>query len=185
MLQLPRWARVALATRCVQRVLGLRLPGNEDSPPGEAKAVRLAIQLAEKASAGAILKDPNPVLLAAHEACLTPPGVGPAFKATHAAFSVALAAAGAHDATAATDPIEAQDYDRGSAVQAFLACYHAAQATVRDQSAWIAFTMELQLDYDWLLEKARQEHWTDCTPVPTEAVGSLWPQGEPAGWFNG
>jgi hypothetical protein len=160
--------------------MGIRLSIDEISPFGEDKAVRRAIQLAEKAARGIVTSDPNPTLLAAHEVCQDP-GPHPIFKARHAAFSTCLAAAAALDAAAAVDIIESQDYDYSSATQAFLACYHAAQATAGNPSLWVAYVMELQLDYDWLAAKAAEEGWTDDTHVPIEVVGPLWPQGEPLG----
>jgi hypothetical protein len=170
--KLPRWARVALAARCAWRALEL-FPGNAIAA-GSFTALHRAVRLAEHAAAGIAPVIANDVLLAAHEVCQALAGER-AVAAARAAFSAALAAAGALDAAAATDPGEREDYDRGSATQAFLACRHGATAVAGDASAWTGFTLQFQLDYDWLLRVASAQGWTDATPVPPQTLGPLLP----------
>jgi hypothetical protein len=40
----------------------------------------------------------------------------------------------------------------------------------------------MRRDFELLARAAKEEKWTDKTPVPPEFLGPLWPDGEPAGW---
>ena len=47
------------------------------------------------------------------------------------------------------------------------------------------FSAAVKRDFDLLRQGAARENWTDDTPVSPEALGPLWPDGEPERWSTG
>ena len=47
-----------------------------------------------------------------------------------------------------------------------------------------ALTRAMRSDYEHLAQLAQKHAWTDATPVDPQALGSLWPQGAPAGFVS-
>lgn len=157
--RLPRWACVAFAARCARRVQPLYKLAWADAPDRErhVAAIDRAITLAESC-AGAAADAGAGAAADAVDA-----------RAADAANAAARAAGYAAGYAAAADA----DADADAA-----AAYAAAYAAAGDAAANAA----MQRDVALLAAAAKDEGWTDRTPVPPAFFGPLWPEGVPEGW---
>lgn len=152
--KLPRWAQVAFAARCAERVFPLFQQAWPDAPD-DLQVVRRAIDVAwDSAAAAAEVARAASV---AHSAELV------AAVAAADAYAVAYAAA-----NAATAPSSAY------------AAYAAYTATLRI----IKVPLEgiVHRDFEIICKAARVNLWHDRSPIPRDVFGPMWPDGPPPGW---
>ena len=161
--KLPRWAQVAFAARCARRVQPLFKAEWPDAPAEQVEAVERAIRAAEESAACA----------ASGTAYVS----GAADVCSVASSSVASAAAAAYGAAAYPDDVPAS----ASASDVYAACVSARGAVLGTLEEGRVLRA-MRADLDKLKTPAKEEGWTDETPVPPEFFGPLWPEGEPPGW---
>ena len=162
---LPRWARVALVARCVRRVLPAFTAVWTGSSETRA-AVRLAVDAVERCAAKASASEETVFaidtvdLLAVPLARDTERSI---ITAARAARRV-LSAPGDHTNTALGD---------------------VARVLVRTATIHAPLSAQLKCirrDFARLKRLAREQNWTDETPVPPEVFGPLWPPGVEPDW---
>lgn len=166
--ELPRWAMVAFAARCAERVLPLV------SPLGSAMLgpVQRAVETTRHAaSAGRLLPHEDHTI----------------------ADSDYLSAADGPAAEAARDALESAQFASRAGSRRTALCTHAAAhgaanavsnfaAPEMARQAFEAAKVAIRCDFNLLLQTAQREHWTDDTPVAPKFFGPMWPDGEPEGW---
>lgn len=173
--QLPRWAQVAFAARCAERVRPLYKHFWPDAPQKYIDAVDEAVLVAWRAASQASV---------------------PAYAA---AAAVAYAAVDAIDVAAADDTAGAYGAAYAAHV-AVRASAHAAAANARAANARAADAAAaaddaathaaasgaaiaaMRRDYELLKALAEREGWTDESAVDPDLLGPLWAEGEPEGW---
>ncbi len=172
---LPRWARVAFAARCARRMLPLL----QHFMPNSKELLRIGESTVLAAEAG--VDSPG----MAHLTDVLADAAKRLARDCFALDSQGFAAANALDsarfaALAASDPMLGYDSDA-------MAC--ATQAIHRAEMGETSYAWESSLhhamkhDFDLLTEAARQNGWTDETPIPPPAFfGPIWPEGPPKGW---
>jgi hypothetical protein len=178
--KLPRWARVAFAARCARRVQPLFVSQWPDTPDKHVQGVDNAITIAERS---------------AHNARAAVGGIdatafaADAVRVADDATIFAKAAAYAADTAraAATAALTVDDGGAASAAAhaanaALSAAVLAARGSVYTVRASIQVGPQIRRDFELLSRLADSEKWTDCSPVPPEVFGPLWPDGEPHGW---
>lgn len=176
---LPRWARVAYAARCAQRVQPLFVKFWPNAPERHVDAINRAIALSVDAAAAPTRANVSALKIAAR-------------NSNAAAFAVNLAYAKAE----LENRIQGHPEDVAAcAAKAVAAALTAARSNSRWAGAESAFgTAQLaslvsvntlvptRLDLELLHGLARSEGWTDKTAVDAARLGTLWPFGMPEGW---
>lgn len=160
--RLPRWARVALAARCARRVLPAFGFFWTNAPEHHRRAVERAVGVAEGA-ANDRAADTYAAAQAAFDAADAPAAIGAAYVAKAAHF--ALARAWAADVLDAVEP--------------------AAEILFRAATTDTPLTAQLRCirrDFARLKRLAREQKWTDDTPVPPSVFGPMWPDGVAPYW---
>lgn len=169
--QLPRWARVAFAARCARLVLPERQAGQ---PEGEgSQAVVTAEHTAARGEVGSEAADA--ALLAAQ--ALSVPSAGslaayPSVFARHAGgVAVYHAVYAAHIAAhPAGNPNEIAEHAMGAAAIA-ARVFAEAQGRATETVRALASPGE---ELARLVRLAREQGWTDATPVPPTVFGPVW-----------
>lgn len=170
---LPRWSRVALAARSARRVLPLYRHGWPNAPAAYSLAVEQAVEAAERAARTA-----------------SPPDNLSALSAMAKEASDQLAAItnddetpyGAYAADAALLSLEAiEDLSPGAVVTSSLnSARRAATYFGPDPVQWVE--RGIAHDFQVLSAHAREGDRVGDGPPPPEALGPLWPDGEPKPW---
>lgn len=153
--ELPRWARVAFAARCVRRVRPLAALVPAGLPPltrENAQAINESISSGEFAAARP--RNEEFVILER-------------LKGT-AAWILIYATNGSADSTGRNDTAYAI-----SQVMAF---------AVASAVHFSSIVPHIRRDFDRLAHLAEVRRWDDNTPVPPDVFGPLWPEGAPKGW---
>lgn len=180
--QLPRWARVAYAARCAQRVLPLLMHFWPDAPAEHEVALRRAVSLAAQTAAARLCPDSEEVNAPlAREAVYWAGRVADDHtEPATATTEVAQAAADAgHAAYIAVDECWATHEYFYPAYVAWYAC----SALLRVASAGHArIVLSPRHDLDRLMWSSREQKWTDETAVPQEAFGPMWDRDPPSWW---
>lgn len=181
LLKLRRWARVALAVRCAQRVqpLFVQWAKNNNLDVRHIEALDNAIAFAHtSALRGHVNLDAlaatRATEAAAHAADVymrvaEPDEVPDAMQAGNAASAARAAVAAAAD-----DPDDAETIDADFRAVAYAA--YAADNDTTEDGIWS--------DYDRLLTLGIAEGWTDESPVDPDQLGPLWPFGKPEEWSD-
>ncbi len=168
---LPRWARVAFGARCARRVLPAVTHFWKNAPEHHLQALDRAVSVAEHA-VDARAVDARAVDAASDAA-------SDAADTTHTAFDAARVARAARAAVDAA-------FD--TAFDAALTAYAARNAArVLFETATIDTPLTAQLrcirrDFARLKRFAREQKWTDDTPVPPDVFGPMWPDGVEPYW---
>ena len=169
--QLPRWARVAFAVRCAERVLPVFDRYWQDKPRLASLTLLQAVDMARGAAAVGGVPDRR----AYH-------GIEAATSSwvTNALNDEDAHVASAHAADCALNALRAvRNESNQHAHDAASHAWHAARYPAPgDASIRIA----MQRDIAAMLELAHADNWADDTPVDPDALGPLWPDGEPKGW---
>ncbi len=169
---LPRWSQVAFATRCARRVLGLLPQLWPDLLLDDVQTVEKSVAHAESIAATG---RPDP-------------GIKNVFKlgAVDAAHKIAAEAqsrhhigAGAVASAAATAMYAA--YTDAVTRQTYSTAYNAEFASSKLDPP-VSITTIIRRDFDHIVKLAKQQTWTDDSPVPPSVFGPLWPDGPPEGW---
>ncbi len=162
--QLPQLARLALAARCARRVEPLlrlfwaRLPA--DRLESLNRGVQLVERLVEFGRESSSVEE-----------------------ATSLARSMnAIAAVAPNDNAAliiytVTDILDA--VTSRSAERVRTALKTAASISSLNTKSLV---QEIRADFDALISMAKAGRWNDDTQVPRDALGAIWPEGEPEGW---
>lgn len=155
---LPWWARVFLAVRCARRVLPLYTKNWPTASQHDVLTLLRVTEATERAVQAATKADDRiaeDAQFVATDATYSPAGLAmnPAAAVMHAAF-----------AAVKDDP---QNHSAYSA-------RYAHHAGVPEHV--------VRMDYDKLLKLAADESWGHSTPIPTDVIGPLWPDGPPEGW---
>lgn len=167
--QLPRWAKVTFLARNARRVEPLCAMMPDDWKSSHLHVVLKALEYAEQAAAmgseldAGIMKE---IRLAAKAAHLIEADAYIAVYAMQAPVSFAV--------------------DRGvGRVQYWQeANWTAAESALLQISRDPTDLRWFRRDFDLLLNLARQNHWTDESPVPLKILGSLWAKGREPAWFS-
>jgi class 3 adenylate cyclase len=183
--RLPRWFRVAFASRCARRVQplfvrwcqGQRLLAAVDRAISAAES---ASRYAMEASAGDAIRLADTASDAARADADGSSGAArsTARAANRAAAAAADAADAAQSASAATRTVV--DAAGGAAANASYAAdvAYRGESPIRGDGDSITLA-HLWRDFDRLIELASVTPATDSTPVPPDAFGPMWPDGEP------
>lgn len=155
--QLPRWAIVAFAARCVRRMQSLLYPYvRSEEDDFESECMRGRIVDAEKAAAKGGGSNCL-AALAARQASILASGGFVLIERLPRRLSSAAGYA-AHAATRSVDAVKGRELTITEVVAA------------------------IRQDFELLIEHAKSEQWTDDTPVARSVFGPLWPEGKPDGW---
>ncbi len=169
---LPRWAAVAFAARCVRRLQPLFTDLWPNASRQQIDTIDRAISVTEKAAAMAteVPEFTGDDLIAGFAS-----EVEHAATAAHAYISGVIAHAAEEAVRAAITHREA------AATASNLAAFAIANPAIAP-----AVTLKAQLamrrDLELLFDAARRERWTDATPVAPTFFGPIWPEGAPDGW---
>ncbi|MCI0703825.1 MAG: hypothetical protein L0241_22425 [Planctomycetia bacterium] len=171
--KLPRWARVAFAARCARRVLPLfaERRRNQDWFAKLAHAVRVAEEFASQAKVGSDIAD-RP-LFAAQDV----QGEAPF---SHAAYAAHVAA---HSRGNPADITQRATEAASTACRLLAEEPHWREKGPEVESEQVPFTETPTQDLVRLLRRAKEQNWTDDTPVPPEVFGPMW-EGEPPHWWR-
>lgn len=188
LLALPLWAIVAFAARCARRVHPLLLSSWSDRPAHHLEPVESAIAFAES-----VARKPNQ--LASHvdlskEVALGPWGksakeqsrlaCGTAIiRAAQSAAEVAIAARSHITSGNIREDAEVMDRVVDSALAAAMLAQRAVTAAFSHVDAHVAMVRN---DIQSLTTLAKQNRWTDESPVDVDALGPLWPPGKEPAW---
>jgi hypothetical protein len=179
--QLPRWARVAFAARCARRVLPLVKHFWKCAPEHYLKALDKAVSAAETVAGRTATYLDVYTSAAVVTAAVAAAAAAADARVVGAAAANAAGAAAANAARAARAPT-ADDDAPGAAARA--TAY--AAAYTYPEAACVAYVVAtekaIRADFECLLLRARDENWTDDTPVPPTVFGSMWPDGPPPRW---
>lgn len=186
---LPRWAMVAFAVRCAQRVRPLLEPAWPDIPNERLDAVDRAIGLARASAASPASASEAHLRLVADDAART---AGWAVdRASEAGEHVASTAVAATDVAVFAvvgelDAVDSVSHVIDHANEAARHSYYAAVSEASDSVdiglVALAFRTAIRRDFDVLRRLAESEGWTDETGVDVDRLGPLWPEGVPEGW---
>jgi hypothetical protein len=184
---LPRWARMAFAARCAQRVGGLFRYYWKDAPKKHVAAVERAVKIAVHSATCGIrvfkLADAESAFSAADIANNPSVSAGaPAYVAAHSVMVSATFALDNGDAAVYLTPADAAADDAAdAAVNATRARNGASQAAkpVRCEAE-----VRNAQRYDFLTLKRLTEvfSWNDDSPVDPDLGGPIWPEGIPEKW---
>lgn len=167
--RLPRWAKVAFAARCARRVLPLFRWHCPDAAPALIAAVSRAVEVAEQCAGLARGSE------GAHAALS---GVDGTYKAL-ANADAAVVARDAVDAVklaAAGATSELTDATFTGSLGAFYLLVRVA--TLGSLRIVAAPTRDL----DRISRLAKEQNWTDETPVPQDVFGPMWDREPPPWW---
>lgn len=181
--RLPRWARVAFAVRCAQRVEPVFRSTWPDAPREHRAMLRKTLTMAAAVAASGdgdaeALRDFSAQLgqiaSSTFDADVPPtdPGSPPR---TETACWVAVSAMEAAEAA-----IHAlmDSYDVGFVRQSFERAMDAAS----HRRAGLEAECAMKQDFDALVARADAGSWDDDTPVDPSLLDDLWPEGKPPRW---
>lgn len=182
--QLPRWALVAFAARCAERVRPLFRYFWPDAPQEHIDAVDAAGTLAWRTASQASVPAGSTDTVT-HAANAETAG-----RLANADTAAAAAAAAAHAANAALAAYTAKGAGTEYAARASRAAAAAAAARAAARAADLAAVraavraadIAMRRDYELLKTLAAREGWTGESPVDPDLLGPLWAEGEPEGW---
>ncbi len=195
---LPRWALVAFAARCAERVQRLYVRLWDGASPEVRQMLDLCLFLSVSAA-----RNPDGANAADFRAVQAM--VSPALTAGESAYTRAIAtkeSSGSKDfeihdgearsimrallagraAACVADVVLAALDHRRAAGMAFAITSDAADAVTDLDSQGFRFGSSARRDFEVLRRMAETEGWTDETPVDAGRLGALWPFGEPEGW---
>ncbi len=155
---LPRWAKIAFASRCARRLLPLININPGELASDQELAVVTIVRAVEQSAATATLQ----------------------------ARTIKTAVRVVKDSVLIGD--------RNDAANAALAAAHmsacnAAQITVTTLQRLanvrtLRFVLLPRRDFDHILRLAKEQNWTDDTPVPPAVFGPMWDREPPLWWRN-
>jgi hypothetical protein len=158
--QLPRWARVAFAVRCAQRVRPIVTRFNPQASLEQIALMDRVIELTRFSAAEATQKHTLDL------DDLTKRLVGVQLRSVKFAASAAMAGE------------SVAGWASGAASAAWF-------TTIRELGRRMfgpAISAAMRRDLALLLDLAKAEGWTDATGVDVDRLGPLWPDGPPEGW---
>lgn len=158
--KLPKWARVAFASRCIRRVVGLYRHAYPDAPTKHIQALERVVNAVEdSARRGQLVVDRAAVAAVRAAIAVAPAPAADIATAVNAAIAVR-----ANAAAAATTTVRAAE--------------HAATHYVEKDAVEAAH----ESDFHLLLQLATEGKWSNKTPVTPEVCGPIWPLGAPVNW---
>ena len=173
--KLPNWARVAFAARCTRRLLPLLALAPIASGPR-----RQVIEVVNAIEQAAVEGNSEPMLEIWGNALKA----SKQFRDQNLELQAAVASTAYRAALLAWDKGYMTTPEPG-------VIYKAMSPTAWNESHVIAKAIgsdiadALRRDYELLLQTAREQHWSDDTPMSPSIFGvPLWPNGLPAGWPN-
>jgi hypothetical protein len=180
---LPRWAIVAFAARCARRVQPLFTHSWKEAPMSYVDAVDRAISMAEAAAKGRAARgyDCDYDCDYAADAARVAEATDLDFYAARVAAAAAAFAADVDDADATRAAAAADAAALATAVAAAAATADAARATAVT-AALSAAAAAARADYAMLQTLARDNQWTNESPVDVALLGPLWPEGAKPQW---
>lgn len=169
--QLPRWARVAFAARCVRRAQSALLVSYRPEYFRRSfDEIDQGIRIAETAAANGTLLKRNPA---------------EAMSIAKAAFSSNQDTLG-HVARAAYHLIRSmtKEESAGRTEKAIGASLQAIQSASSIDTKRAASAIENAFHHDlaYITKLTSSRDYTDTTAVPPEVFGPMWPEGTPDGW---
>ena len=178
LMQLPRWARVAFAARCAERVRPLFRHYWADAPEEYVRAVDEAVTLAKRAATAS--RRDGRFRAAVRVAAAAADGAANAAEqacnyADSASVSAAFAASFAADAAFQAPSRRTRPGHVADAVGA-------ASSAARIAGVGTYTNLAMRRDFALLSALAEREGWTDETAVDPDLLGPLWAEGEPEGW---
>lgn len=183
---LPRWAQVAFAARCARRTLPLFKANWPKAPDTLTLLVRRAITVAENSATAGADSAAAAAAAARTAAAAADDAADAADTALGAALGYALGAAYAARAAAdaAYSAYAAYDVRAAAAARAARAAAAARAATTAGHlhTNRDVVGQAVLRDFGVLRGLAREQSWTDDTPVPAEVFGPMWPEGRPERW---
>lgn len=162
---LPKLARVAFNARCARRVLSAYNALWIDAPREYAPILQTAVTVAEQVGMGFCLPDIEKVIKAAYKTAAD--SRDPAWYAANAA---------AYAVGTAADP---------NSSEMSYAISNAARVLFETATIDTPLTAQLRCirrDFARLKRFAREQKWTDDTPVPPDVFGPMWPDGAEPYW---
>ena len=177
--RLPRWAQIALAARCAHRVVPLFAfaPSNVYLKYSDIlwRAVRSVEAAASNADASMANTDLIPQLKGAYDdaqrgGSATNPAAESAVRVPGSLIKALNAAAGG----------------RGGGLDAISDAVVAAAYNNDYGPTWprTLTAAAIRQDFEDLVRAAKQNKWTDQSPVDQSCFRSMWPTGKPKGWPN-
>lgn len=165
LLKLPRWARIALATRCARRMqptLEVLVGGDAGKLADFERQVSLAEDSARNGRSNIDLKvSPTSPIVQASKG----------FDAERFSVRDAAMLAGRFTAAAAADADAVVSFESGAA--AIAASIRGGASPSYDVT--FPFAWNARREYEALAALAASERWTDDTPVDPDRLGPLWP----------
>jgi hypothetical protein len=153
---LPKWAKLAFASRCARRILPLLEQKSVETTSNAQLAVATIVKAVEQSAATATLQKRVIVTAEREVKANQYESIG------NEAVTAALAAAHALACEAARATVVALQ----------------RLATVRT----LRFVLLPRRDFDHVLRLAKEGKWTDDTPVPPDVFGPMWDRQPPAWW---
>ncbi len=182
--KLPKQAQVAFAARCAQRVVGLFEHIWLNVHVKHICAVHRMVAIAQNfAQTGKLTAYDDDANLNTLTQLVNDPDANAGIDAARAAFSAANSANSAHAAKvyAVSYPTNARSY-ANDAINSVSNAAHAAHCVARAVNAVSTTDAAQESDLRQLLYLAKEQNWNDETPVLTEILGPLWPDGPPPNW---
>ena len=175
--ELPKGAQIALAARCVRRVLPLFKAVWPDAPDEHIEAIRSAVEMVEASPPREVLC--STALVVALEDANT--------AARHISSKIAYAVLAAAFAADALDPddthaLAAYHVDTCGTSGAVQATVQAATLFADTPDAHAKISAVIWSDFRKIKTTAEEEGWSDYTYVPPEFFGEMWPEGIPTDW---
>lgn len=180
---LPKWARVAFAARCAQRVMPVFRSAWREAPREDVTSHKCAVKLvcAAAATAGVDLDEldqlEHQVRVAAnktYDIVFPAPRFGEHYLGETACWAARVSLEAMEVARLAAKDIDAPGHVR----QAF----ELARETASHRNAGLEAEAAMKHDFDALVARANAESWDDDTPVDPDSLGDLWPDGKPSRW---
>lgn len=160
--QLPRWARIAFAARCVRRVQPLYEGLWPDAPQKHISAIEHAIALAERTAAIGLSESYESI--ARKAATAADPAIHRAAAYVAYAASSAAAASGTSDITPACEAMDS---------------VYAAVNSTGSEEIQSKIIKGICRDFEGLKLQSSEKEWSDRMSVPQDVFGPMWPEGEP------
>ncbi len=159
---LPHWAKIAFAARCARRLLPLLNTDPTELSIHQLSAVASMVQAVEESAATASFAPRKT-------------GTKKTIDTANESIKNRVLSSDCNDAVSA------------ALAAASLAAGKTAQITVSAlqrlaNARTLRFVLLPRRDFDGLLKLAKEEKWTDDTPVPPEVFGPLWDRDPPSWW---
>jgi hypothetical protein len=163
--KLPHWARVAFAVRCAREVAPLVVMHWPSMPTKYREGVRAAVELAgQSAAAGRAVAGLQQAVI---QAVMAAGAASMGQAAPSGPVNLLVGGLASMVAKAAENAAEAARVNPGESVLPAMEAHdYAARAAVASEAPGLA--EEMREDFEYLVQLATRERWTNRTPVPPE-----------------